>query len=169
MLGLYQSFPETLHSIAPFAITIPVKKVQQALVQTFQKLNKETLKLRDIAYPSLHECTVILEFGIAEADNFNYLDDEEATRVIKNTHKTPFQVMDFLCAVRYYKTQGEKKTPLRFDYYMLRFAFNKNPAEMQVFHERGPRHVTPEDIANLIMNKINEASSREIVKLLPDY
>lgn len=166
MLGLYQHFPGTLHNIVPFTFTVPNRKLQKALVQTIRKLNGENFKLEDLAYPSLRGCTVILEFGIAEGDSFTYLDDEEAARVVKSTVKAPFQVMDFLCGVRYYKARGGKMFPLKFDYYMLRFAFQKGYGEMQVSHERGPRHVTPEDITDLIMNRINEVPSRKIVKLV---
>jgi hypothetical protein len=164
-LGLYQHFPATLHNVVPFTFTIPNRKIQQALVQTIRKLNGENLKLEDMAYPSLRECTIILEFGIAQGDSFTYLDDEETARVMKSTNKAPLPVMDFVCSVRYYRVREGKMLPLRFDYYMLRFAFEKGYGEMQVSHERGPRHVTPEDIANLIMNRINESSSRRIVKL----
>ena len=164
MLGFYDNFPENIHKITRFATSLSSKRLQQALMQTFQRINTETFSLEDIADPSVPQCTVVFEFGIAEANNFNYLDDEETNRVLRIIHKEPFQVTDFLCAIRYYKTQNEKKTPLKFDYYMLRFAFDKNSTELQIFHERGPRHISPEDIANLVANKINETFSRKILK-----
>jgi hypothetical protein len=49
---------------------------------------------------------------------------------------------------------------------MIRFTFNKNYVEVLVFHERGPRHISPEDIVDLIANKINEAFQRRILKIL---
>jgi hypothetical protein len=164
MLGLYENFPKTLHKTAFFATSISNKRLQQALIQTFQKINNDNFNLEEIANPSVPQCTVILEFGIAEANNFNYLDDEEANKVLKVIQKTPFQVMDFFCALRYHKTQDEKKTRLRFDYYMIRFAFNKDSMEIQIFHERGPRYVSPEDIANFAVNKIGETFSKKILK-----
>ena len=72
--------------------------------------------------------------------------------------------MDFFCAVRYYKAKTEKKTPLKFDYYMIRFAFSKDTMEIRVFHERGPRYFSPEDIVTFLMNKVNEATGRKILK-----
>ena len=75
--------------------------------------------------------------------------------------------MDIFCAIRYYKkVQDEKKRPLRFDYYMLRFLFNKNTVEMLVLHERGPRYVSPEEIITFLANKINEAFSKKVLKSL---
>jgi len=164
MLGLYENFPKTVHKTASFAILISNKRLQQALIQTFQKINNENFNLEKIANPSVPQCAVILEFGIAEANNFNYLDNEEANKMLKIIQKKPFQVMDFFCALRYYKTQNEKKTPLRFDYYMIRFIFNKDSITIQIFHERGPRYISPEDIANFVVNKIGETFSKKILK-----
>jgi hypothetical protein len=164
MLGLYENFPKTVHKTAFFAALISNKRLQQALIQMFQKIKNENFNLEEIANPSVPQCTVILEFGIAEANNFNYLDDEEANKVLKVIQKKPLQVMDFFCALRYYKMQNGKKTPLRFDYYIMRLIFNKDSMEIQVFHERGPRYVSPEDIANFVVNKIGETFSKKILK-----
>ncbi len=166
MLGLYENFPKTVHKTASFATSISNKRLQQTLIQTLQKTNNENFNLETIANPSVPQCTVILEFGIAEANNFNYLDNDETNKVLKIIQKKPLQVMDFFCALRYYKTQNEKKTPLRFDYYMIRFTFNKDSIIMQIFHERGPRYVSPEDIANFVVNKIGETFSKKILKVV---
>ena len=139
------------------------------MIQTLQKINKKKFISEDVAIPSLFQCTVIFEFGIAEANNFNYLNNEEKNRVLKVIQKKPFQTMDFLCSIRYYKTQNEKKTPLKFDYYILRFTFNKNTMGMEVFHERGPRHISPEEITSFVANKINEKFSKKILKTSEVY
>ena len=54
--------------------------------------------------------------------------------------------------------------PLRFDYYMMRVAFGKNVVEIRVFHERGPRYVSPEDLVAFFVTKVNETSKRKILK-----
>ena len=166
MLGLYENFPKTIHKTASFATSISNKRLQQALIQTLQQTNTKNFNLEEIANPSVPQCTVILEFGIAEANNFNYVDMEETNKVLKVIRKNPLQIMDFFCALRYYKIQNEKKTSLRFDYYMIRFIFNKNSITMQIFHERGPRYISPEDIANFVANKIDEAFSKKILKII---
>jgi hypothetical protein len=164
MLGLYENFPKNVHNIAHFKASASKKRLQRALTQMLFKLNNETFSLEDVTHPSVPQCVVNFEFGIAEANNFDYLDNEEINRVLKIIRKKPLQFMDFFCAIRYYKTQNKKKTPLKFDYYMLRFIFNKKSTEIQVFHERGPRHVSPEEITNFVVNKINEKFSRKILK-----
>jgi len=166
MLGFYESFPENVHIIAYFRAAASKMRTQQALTQTLHKLNNETFSLENVAGPSVPQCIVVLEFGIADEVNFNYLDEEETKRVLKIIHKKTFKIMDFFCAIRYYKTENRKKTPLKFDYYMLRFTFNKKSTEIQVFHERGPRHVSPEEIVNFVANKTNEKFSRKILKAI---
>jgi hypothetical protein len=165
MLGTYENFPKNIHKTAHFNVSSSNRSLQQTLIQTFRKANSETFNLENIADPSVPQCTAIFEFGIAEANNFNYLDDDETNKAIKIIQKKPFQLTDFFCAIRYYKMQKEKKTPLKFDYYMIRFIFNKDLMNMQIFHERGPRYVSPEDIENFILNRINEASSRKILTM----
>ena len=76
----------------------------------------------------------------------------------------PFSIMDFLCVVRYYRMQKEKQTPLRFDYYMFRLKFDKGAIEMRIFHERGSMHLSPEEIVNLVKDKVNAAFSRKVLK-----
>jgi hypothetical protein len=169
MLGFYENFPKKPHRITHFSTSISNKKLQQTLIQIFHQLGNESLTIEDIANPSLPHCTVIFEFGIAEANNFNYLDNEEKNRILKAAQKKPFQTMDFLCSIRYYKIQNEKKTPLKFDYYILRFTFNKNTMEMEVFHERGPMHILPKEITTFIINKIDKKFSKKILKTPEAY
>jgi len=165
MLGTYENFPERTHKTALFTVSSSNKRLQQTLIQTFRKANSETFNLENIADPSVPQCSAIFEFGIAEANNFNYLDDDETNKAIRIIQKKPLSLVDFFCAVRYYRMQEDKKTPLKFDYYILRFIFNKNAMSMQIFHERGPRYVSPEDVANFVLNKTNEASSRKILTI----
>ncbi|MGD8545511.1 MAG: hypothetical protein PVH12_04985 [Candidatus Bathyarchaeota archaeon] len=156
MLGCYDNFPINVHQIATFNTYISKSKLQQGLTRLIYRLNKEKLRLEDVAHLSIPQCTVVFEFGIAESKCFNYLDKEEIGRILKIAKKKPFRVMDFFCALRYYKKQNGEKRTLKFDYYMLRFTFQNNLTGIQVFHEKGPRHVSPEELVNLIGNKIGQ-------------
>jgi hypothetical protein len=164
MLGLYENFPKTVHKTALFATSISNKRLQQALIQTFQKINNENFNLEEIANPSVPQCTVILEFGIAEASNFNYLDSEEANKMLKVIQQKPLQAMDCFCALRYYKMQNGKKTPLRFDYYMIRFTFNKDSMKIQIFHERGPRYTSPDDLIGFVSAELSKRFPKGKIK-----
>jgi hypothetical protein len=164
MLGVYDNFPNAPHKTAHFTTSVPTKKLQQTLIQVLSEINGKTLRLEDIADPSVPQCTVILELGIADATNFNYLDNEETTKTLRRIQKTPLQIIDLYCAVRYYTTRNEKKTHLRFDYYLMRNLFQRNSMETRIFHEKGPTYVTPEDIINLVENKINNKCSKKMLK-----
>jgi len=164
MLGFYENFPVNIHRTESFTSLLSSKKLQQRLMQVLHKINRETFSFEEIAYPTVPEGTIIFETGLAEAKSFNYIDEEETKRVLSALRKATFQTMDFFCAVRYYKGTGEKKTPLKFDYYLMRFVFSKNSVEIQVFHERGPRYISPEDIVAFLVNEINKTSARKILK-----
>ena len=164
MIGFYENFPVNIHRIENFTTPLSSKKLQQRLIQVLHDINRRTFSFEEIAYPTVPECTIIFEAGLAEAKNFNYIDEEETRKVLSALRKATFQTMDFFCAVRYYKGTAEKKTPLKFDYYLMRVVFGKNSVEIQVFHERGPRYISPEDITTFLVNEVNKTSSRKTLK-----
>lgn len=164
MLGFYDNFPLNIHRIENFSTLFSNKKLQKRLINVLSEINRRTFSFEEITYPTLPECTVIFEAGLAEAQSFNYIDEEEAKKVLNALRKSPFQTMDFFCALRYYKGTADKKKPLKFDYYMLRVIFGKNAVEIRVFHERGPRYISPEDIVTFLVNMINSASKRKFLK-----
>ncbi|MBE3116097.1 hypothetical protein IMZ68_02735 [Candidatus Bathyarchaeota archaeon] len=61
-----------------------------------------------------------------------------------------------------------KKTALKFDYYMIRTIFGSNIVEIQISHQRGPRYISPEDLTSFMVNKVNEASQRKVLKQIID-
>jgi hypothetical protein len=164
MLGFYVNFPQNAHKIAVFSTSISNKRLQQALTQTLLKLNNETFSLEQVATPSVPHCKVVFEFGIADENDFDYLDTHEKEKLLKAINKKTFPVMDFLSVIRYYRFEEEKRSRLRFDYYMLRFMFNKNLIEIRVFHEKGPMHVSPEELAEFVVSRINSAFSKKALK-----
>ena len=98
--------------------------------------------------------------GWLKSEGFNYIDAEELKKAMDFLVKERLGALDFFCSIRYYKVTGEARTALKFDYYMLRTLFSKELFEVQVFHERGPRYISPEELTTFIFNKINEKSSR---------
>jgi hypothetical protein len=164
MLGFYENFPVNIHRIESFTTPLSSKRLQQRLTQVLHAINCRTFSFEEVAYPTVPECTIIFEVGLAEAKNFNYIDEEETKKVLSALRKATFQTMDLFCAVRYYKGTAEKKTALKFDYYLMRVVFGKNSVEIQVFHERGPRYISPEDIVTFLVNEVNKTSSRRTLK-----
>jgi len=165
MLGLYDNFPEDIHRTGNFSSSLSIPKLQQRIVRVLHEVNRKPFCFGNINLPSLHGCTVIFEVGIAENKSFNFIDDQEAIKVLKALRNQASQVLDFFVAIRYYKGTAQEKKPLRFDYYMLRSIFSqKNLVELQVFHERGPRYVSPEELINIVEKEVNGISTRKILK-----
>lgn len=165
MWGIYDNFPTEVHRTIFCEVPKSNIRVQESLLQLFQALNQETFRLKDVAYPSISRCTVIFDFGIAKATNFYYLSREETEKFLKVARKRKFPVIDFFCVVRYYRKEKNLRTPLNFDYYILRFRFDKGPMVIQVFHEKGPRHVSPQEIIKFFINQINKTLTDESLTL----
>jgi hypothetical protein len=159
-LGFYENFPTGIHRIDTFSSTLSNKLLQQKLFQVFYEVNHREFTFEEVANPTVPQGKVIFEFGVAEAGNFNFIDEEELKKMLDFLAKERLASMDFFCSIRYYKIEGEKKNPLKFDYYMLRTIFSKGTFEVQVFHERGPRYISPEELTTFIYYKINEVSSK---------
>jgi hypothetical protein len=164
MLGFYQNFPANIHRVDSFTSTLSSKQLQQKLIQILYEANCREYSFEEIANPTVPEGRVIFEFGLAESDSFNFIDEAEVKKALNLLAKERLRSMDFFCSIRYYKGSGEKRTALKFDYYMLRTIFGKDVLEVQVFHERGPRYISPEDLTMFIYTKINESSNRKILK-----
>jgi len=164
-LGLHENFPPNIHRVEGFNTTVSVKQLQQKLLQTLHQVNCKEFSFEEVANPTVPDGTVIFEFGIAEGGSFSYLDEVMLKTALSALSKD-VQTLDFFCAIRYYKGSGEKKKPLKFDYYMLRTLFGKDALEVQVYHERGPRYVSPEDLVAFIVSKLNAGQSRKILKPL---
>ena len=165
MLGFYENFPQTIHRTEAFTSPLSKRKLQQKIAQVFEEVNRKTFSFEEIGCPTVPNCTVIFEFGIAEEDGFCFLNGEELKRLQKTLDTDPLKVMDWFCGIRYYKNTKPKKSPLKFDYYMLRMGFGeKGTVEFLVFHERGPQYVSPEDLIEFIEHKVNVGSNRKILK-----
>lgn len=165
MLGIYDNFPNGVHNIADFSTTIPNKRLQVALVEALYKLNNQTLTLEEAATPSIPECRVNFEFGIAEDCEFTYIDDEERQKIQKTIERKPFLTLDFLCFIGYHKLENTKKTTLKSDHYIVRFIFYQTLLQMQIFHEKGLMYVSPKDLPEFFARRISAESTKKALKL----
>jgi len=112
---------------------------------------------------------VNFELGIAEEDTFIYIDKEELERLersIEEEGETP-RILDFFCATRYHTTTQKGRTkPLKFDYTMFRFTFQRKTTELFVVHERGTQRIPLEDLVTFITNCINRELAQKGFKTL---
>lgn len=163
-LGHYDNFPSNIHNIAIYVSTVSIKQLQKKLLELLGNLNRKEFTFEEIAIPTIPHGKVIFEFGLADSGSFTFLDAIEVKKAISLLGKVQLPSLDFLCAIRYYKLSGKTKVALKFDYYMIRTVFNKGTFEVQVFHERGPRYISPEEILSFVFLKINESATKKILK-----
>jgi hypothetical protein len=164
MLGFYEGFTETVHKAMRFVTSISNRSLQQKLIAGLHALNTQTYDLEKVTDPSIHGCRTNFEFGIAENDGFNYLNDDETARVLKAVGKKPLEIIDLFCVVRYHRSRGGKETSLKFDYWMIRLVFNKRLMDAYVFHERGPGYTSAGDVVNVVASKVNETCMKKVLK-----
>lgn len=129
-------------------------------------VNKEKFAFEDVASPTIPECTIIFEFGIADSTGFTFLDDAESKKTLISLKQRTYDIMDFFCAIRYYREYATKKKPQKFDYYLARFVLSENQVQLQIFHERGPRYFSPTDMIAFLAGKINGSPERKSRKIL---
>lgn len=164
MFGTYDNFPEIHQGTARFSHATSAKKLQTTLIQSLYRIN------RNNDGPNLPEFTqynieVELELGIADGLTFNYIDKETSRDCQERIRGNPFPTLDFLCIVRYYAVQKKRRSPLRFDYHMLRFLFIENEVELQVYHERGTCRLPIDELVHFLAERINRGLARK--KLSP--
>lgn len=170
MIALYEHFPElSVHERVNFTSILSNKKFQERLMQIFLTLNQKTFTFEEIDNPTIPNTTIIFEVGLADGNSFTFIDKDEVKKVLSILRKETFNLMDFLCAIRYYRDYTSHKKPLRFDYYLTRFNFGEKIIEFLVFHERGPRYFTPQDIVEFLKDRINETSTKRILKKIETH
>ena len=157
MLGHYENFPQIIHGIARFTYRAPRGKIQQAIMSTLYRLNKEKCRLKKIVYSSSPSCEVDFEFGVGEDSVFTFLDKSELSILEAEIAKKSLVFLDFLCVLQYHVVDElGKRAPLKFDYYLLRFAFSRYYMEFLVSHERGPQRVHVEDLIGFLMEYVKK-------------
>lgn len=169
MLGFYENFPKNPHLTKELSSAVPIRSLQQKMAKVLDEINRKTFKLEEVSCPSILGCSIVFEVGIADSMNFNFIDEEETKRIEKTLRKYSLRIMDLFCAVRYYQNTEEKRTSLRFDYYLIRIVFERSLVKVQVFHERGPRHVSPSDIVCLLVKSVNKIYSRKVLRIVESF
>jgi hypothetical protein len=167
-LGYCENFPSQIHKVENFGSTISSKQLQQKLIQVIYEINRKEFCFDEITNPTIPNCNVIFEFGLADNEGFTYIEETEKNKFIDFLIKENLDFVDFFCGIRYYKVKEDRKQPLKFDYYLLRTIYKKANFEINVHHERGPRYVSPQDLIQLIFTKINDNSGKKVLKQKPE-
>lgn len=152
MQGRYENFPETIHGIARVSCRSSRKTLQRLVASAISQINNRRFELEDVALPTSPNCSVDFEFGIGEDSDFNFFDNAEFKRLQREIKSEKLRLVDFLCVLQYYRFQEPGVcTPLKADYYMLRFVFGTGCLDILAYHERGPRRVHVEDLIRFLV------------------
>ncbi|MCL1978439.1 MAG: hypothetical protein FWG55_10145 [Candidatus Bathyarchaeota archaeon] len=163
MLGKYENFPVNIHFLETFSSTLNSKQLQQKVIQTLKELNRKPFHFEEITIPTIPNSEVIFEFGIAEDECFNFLDDQETNRALNILRSEQILSLDFFCVIRYYKNEPQKRVALKFDYYIFKISFIAKMVEFQIFHKQGPRYIAPEELVTMITDRINKAANKRVL------
>jgi hypothetical protein len=167
-LGNYQNFPPNIHFTQSYFSYAPsTRQLQQRLIQVLGEANKREFRFEEISIPTVPDGWVIFEFGLADGINFNFVDDAEVGKTLDLLEKTRVGSLDFFCSIRYYRGSGEARAALKFDYFMLRLIFEKGSLEVRVAHERGPRYLSPGELAEFLVWLINGDDRRKLLREAP--
>lgn len=153
-LGTYIAFPKRYHYAQRIMLREPPVIVQRALLNTLHKLNGQ--KTKNDLFSSFvgSDVEVILEIGVANGFSFDYLNMETLTTLLKAADERGFRILDFICIVRYYRFRDNKRVPLRFDFFLLRFLFNgRGELKVKVFHERGLQRIPAEYLVKFLLRE----------------
>jgi hypothetical protein len=168
LLGRYENFPENVHAVALFDYQDSAKEAQKAILCAFHNLNHERYDLDAVTSYLKQKCKVGFEFGVAEGFDFNFLDQKELDQCLRRIAEKELETLDVFFVVRYHLIrESGKRVPLRFDYHVLRFAFQESGLEMRIRHERGTQRVTLDELTAFIAKRINaELSQRQLTSLI---
>ena len=163
-LGFYKTFPENIHHLDNYTSFVTIRQLQQKIIHFLGNINRKELAFEQISIPTIPDGLVLFEFGLAEDAGFNYLSPPEVSRALDFVDQEQVYTLDFFCSIRYYRGNGETRVALKFDYYMLRTVFSKGMLELRIFHERGPRYLSPEDVTSFIVKGVNIESNKTVLR-----
>ena len=168
-LGIFRNFPTMIHGTGEAVHNDQMYKIQQATIMGLKELNnyREPYPLSISGKSGTYMGTLGFEIGIADDIYFNYLDDETVQKLYKLLNpKRNYRLLDFLIIVTYHYTQQKKSIALNFDYFHFRLIFNKRKIECRVFHNKGIRRMSINELINRIFERIRKSMIQSSLGIL---
>jgi hypothetical protein len=154
LLGTYDDFPQIHHGTARFSYSVSTIELQRAILNCLLGLNENTDGL-DLPELTKQNIRVEMEAGVADGLTFSSLDRDILSQCLMLASRSGFKTLDFFLVVRYYHVEATAKTPLKFDYYIVRFIFGQEELEILVHHERGTRRLAVKEFIAFQIHRIN--------------
>lgn len=161
-LGTLEQFPTVYHARASLLFDINTDSLQKAILRGLRELSQERrhLDLTIADLPGYQSGEIKFKFGVGNKDGFDILDDKEAERVVRRIEeKGPFSTLD-LAFHLHYSTSVSKKHKVHQDQYMARLAFQSGRVEILLYHLRGVRRTSPDELVRLLLSTTNRELTR---------
>ena len=168
--GRFDNVPDQIHGRLKIGQRTSIFKMYQIIVQTLNKLNNFTTKLKvsGTDHAKRQEGLMMFEVGIADGSYFQFLDHETITKLsryhqfIKN--QQIFILLDILVIISYHYYRCDKKISLNSDHNILRFLITPQILNIYLFNAKGIRRLPLDQFLQLLFDKIHEEMKRQHLK-----
>ena len=165
--GKFDNFPDQIHGRLKIGHRTSIFKIYQIIIQTLNKLNNFTkkLKVNDTDHSKRLEGLMVFEVGIADGSYFQFLDHETMTKLsgyhqlIKNQQISV--LLDVLVIISYHYYRQDKKISLNSDHNILRFIITPNLLNIYLFNAKGIRRLPLDQFLQRLFNKLHEEMKRQ--------
>jgi hypothetical protein len=165
--GKFDNFPDLIHGRLKIGHRTSIFKIYQIIIQTLNKLNNFTTKLKvnDTDHSKRLEGLMVFEVGIADGSYFQFLDHETMTKLsgyhqlIKNQQISV--LLDVLVIISYHYYRQDKKISLNSDHNILRFIITPNLLNIYLFNAKGIRRLPLDQFLQRLFNKLHEEMKRQ--------
>lgn len=168
--GKFDNFPDQIHGRLKIGHRTSIFKIYQIIIQTLNKLNNFTTKLKvnDTDHSNRLEGLMVFEVGIADGSYFQFLDHETMTKLsgyhqlIKNQQISV--LLDVLVIISYHYYRQDKKISLNSDHNILRFIITPKLLNIYLFNAKGIRRLPLDQFLQRLFNKLHEETKRQHLK-----
>lgn len=167
MFGKFENFPKVVQGSAGYRYNTSKIEIQRIIIKVLYKIN-ERKRINNISDIKNKNLKIKIDIGIADGSIFNYFDNELLKYYLKNFYNLKFDLLDFFCIICYYSKKNTKYKPLKFDYYILRIELVDHIIRIQIYHEKGPRRVSIEELITYITNIINKELKRKNINQITE-
>ena len=168
--GKFDNFPDQIHGRLKIGHRTSIFKIYQIIIQTLNKLNNFTTKLKvnDTDHSKRLERLMVFEVGIADGSYFQFLDHETMIKLsryhqlIKNQQISV--LLDVLVIISYHYYRQNKKISLNSDHNILRFIITPKLLNIYLFNAKGIRRLPLDQFLQRLFNKLHEEMKRQHLK-----
>ena len=168
--GKFDNFPDQIHGRLKIGHRTSIFKIYQIIIQTLNKLNNFTTKLKvnDTDHSKRLEGLMVFEVGIADGSYFQFLDHETMTKLSRYQQLIKYQqisvLLDVLVIISYHYNRQDKRISLNSDHNILRFIIAPKLLNIYLFNAKGIRRLPLDQFLQHLFDKLHEEMKRQHLK-----